>query len=143
MPRRPADNTAITMGDDLVQGTTPGTLVEKVAGQQTVALAWESLPANAAGGQFRALYQKGSLLTPVAQPIFAGQDVWAGGAAATDTIALTGLLATDIVMATMQAKTTSEYVTVAQAAAGQINLKLNTAGANGTTIVNYVVFRPV
>jgi len=139
MPRGPADNTAITMGDDLVQGTTPGTLVEKVAGQQTVALAWESLPANAAGGQFRALYQKGSLLTPVAQPIFAGQDVWAGGAAATDTIAL----ATDIVMATMQAKTTSEYVTVAQAAAGQINLKLNTAGANGTTIVNYVVFRPV
>lgn len=75
----------------------------------------------------------------------AGIHAWAGGAAATDSIAVAGLEPTDIVQATLVARAAAETLVLAANDAGndQIDLTLSANGTNGTTKVAYSVLRAV
>ncbi|MGE4489284.1 MAG: hypothetical protein AB7E95_07060 [Kiritimatiellales bacterium] len=73
-----------------------------------------------------------------------GLHAWAGGAAATDSIAVEGLLATDIVLVTLvaQGANSPTFATgVIDAGNGQIDLTLDQNGEDGVTQVSYAVFR--
>lgn len=74
----------------------------------------------------------------------AGIHTWAGGAATTDSIAVTGLLATDIVLATLVlANSTQQLVkAVNDADNDQIDLTLSANGQNDTCKISYLVLRP-
>lgn len=73
-----------------------------------------------------------------------GIHTWAGGAATTDSISVTGLLATDVVICTLAARASTETLVMAANDAGndQIDLTLSANGTNGTTKVHYAVLRP-
>lgn len=73
----------------------------------------------------------------------AGIHTWAGGAATTDSITVTGILATDVIVATLVARNATETLVLAahDVANGQIDLTLSANGADGTTLISYVVFR--
>jgi hypothetical protein len=75
--------------------------------------------------------------------VAAGIHDWAGGAAATDTIDVAGILETDIVLCTLAAQSASETLELAAAdeADEQIDLTLSANGADGTTKVSYAVLR--
>lgn len=75
--------------------------------------------------------------------VAAGIHDWAGGAATTDSIAVTGLLATDIVLATLVARGGTETLELAgnDADNDQIDLTLSANGTDGTTKVAYAVLR--
>lgn len=77
--------------------------------------------------------------------IAAGIHVWAGGAATADSIAVAGLLETDVVVATLTARASTETLVMAANDAGndQIDLTLGANGTNGTTKINYAVLRPI
>ena len=77
--------------------------------------------------------------TPVA--IFAGTRSWAGGAATTDAVTLTGLLSTDIVVATLRARASTETLVLAVPTADTLTFTLSANGTNTTTKLDYVVFR--
>lgn len=84
---------------------------------------------------------------PVAEPftvLAAGIHAWAGGAATTDSIAVVGLAATDVVQATLVARAATETLVMAANDAGndQIDLTLSAAGTDTTTKVAYCVLRP-
>lgn len=66
---------------------------------------------------------------------------WNGGSATTGSKTITGLLSTDIVVATLAARASTETLVLAVAAAGQINFTLSANGTNTTTKINYVVYR--
>jgi len=70
---------------------------------------------------------------------------WAGGTAATDSIAVVGLLATDIVVATLVARAATETLVMAANDAGndQIDLTLSANGTDSTTKVAYTVLRAI
>ncbi len=82
---------------------------------------------------------------PTHHVVAAGIHAWAGGAAATDSIAVAGLEATDIVQATLVARAAAETLVLAANDAGndQIDLTLSANGTNGTTKVAYSVLRAV
>jgi len=73
----------------------------------------------------------------------AGIHPWAGGAATTDSIAVVGLLATDIVITTLIARASTEtlILSVNDAANDQIDLTLSANGTNTTTKIAYQVLR--
>lgn len=71
----------------------------------------------------------------------AGIYAWNGGAATTGSKTITGLLATDVVQATLHSQGASETLIKAAAAAGQINFTLSANGTDGTTKINYSVLR--
>lgn len=77
------------------------------------------------------------------QIVAAGIHEWAGGAATTDSISVSGLEATDIVLATLTARGAAETLEMAanDAANDQIDLTLSANGTNTTTKINYVVLR--
>jgi hypothetical protein len=77
--------------------------------------------------------------------IASGIHAWAGGAAATDSIAVAGLEATDVVQATLVAQGAAETLVKAvnDAANDQIDLTLSANGTNGTTKVCYTVLRAI
>jgi hypothetical protein len=60
-----------------------------------------------------------------------------------DVLAIAGLLNTDIVLVTLNTQHGAETVTVAQAAAGQINVTLSAAASIGNTKYNVIVKRAV
>lgn len=70
-----------------------------------------------------------------------GIHTWAGGAAATDSISVTGLAAGDTVLATVVANNAGEYLVKAVNDDGndQIDLTLSANGADGTTKICYLV----
>lgn len=74
----------------------------------------------------------------------AGIHTWAGGAATTDSISVSGLLATDIVLVTLVLANSTQYLVKAENDAGndQIDLTLSANGANGTCKLSYLVLRP-
>lgn len=78
-------------------------------------------------------------------PVASGIHDWAGGAAATDSIEVVGLLATDIVIATLVARAGAETLVMAANDAGndQIDLTLSANGTDGTTKVAYTVLRAI
>jgi len=71
-----------------------------------------------------------------------GIHVWAGGAAATDAIAVAGLLTTDVVLITLHTATATELIKSAAAAANQINVVMTANAADTTTKLNWVALRP-
>lgn len=73
-----------------------------------------------------------------------GTHSWAGGAATTDSIAVTGLLSTDLVLCTLTARASTETLVLAvnDHANDQIDLTLSANGTNTTTKIAYVVIRP-
>jgi len=75
----------------------------------------------------------------------AGIHDWAGGAATADSIGVTGILATDVVQATLVARAGSEVLELAAIDAGdeEIDLTLSANGTDTTTKVAYTVFRAV
>ena len=77
--------------------------------------------------------------------VAAGIHAWAGGAAATDSIAVVGLLATDVVQCTLVARAGAEVLEQAVNDAGndQIDLTLSANGTNATTNVAYAVLRAI
>jgi len=76
--------------------------------------------------------------------VAAGIHTWAGGAAATDTIAVAGLLDTDLVFAQLTTKSGTQYLVSAinNAAGDTINITLSANGANGGEKITYMVIRP-
>lgn len=75
----------------------------------------------------------------------AGVYSWAGGSATTASIAVDGLLATDTVLCTLQARASTETLVLAvnDAANDQIDLTLSANGTNTTTKIAYAVLRAV
>lgn len=73
----------------------------------------------------------------------AGIHSWAGGAATADSIAVAGLVATDIVLCTLIARASTETLVMAANDAGndQIDLTLSANGTNTTTKIAYAVLR--
>lgn len=92
---------------------------------------------NATGG----VWKKDS--TGTHEVIAAGIHDWAGGAATTDSISITGLLSTDIVVCTLVARAGAEVLELAVNDDGndQIDLTLSANGTNGTTKISYQVLR--
>lgn len=71
----------------------------------------------------------------------AGIYAWNGGAATTGSKTITGLLATDVVVATLHSQGAAETLVKAAAASGQINFTLSANGTDTTTKINYTVLR--
>lgn len=84
-------------------------------------------------------------IKPTHRVIAAGIYTWAGGAATTASIAVTGLEATDIVQATLVARASTETLVLAanDAVNDQIDLTLSANGTDGTTKVAYSVLRAI
>lgn len=76
--------------------------------------------------------------------IATGIHTWAGGAATSDSIAVSGLEATDIIHVNLIARASTETLVLAANDAGndQIDLTLSANGTNGTTKLSYTVIRP-
>jgi hypothetical protein len=73
--------------------------------------------------------------------IFAGVRTWAGGSATTDAVTLTGLLTTDTVIATLNARASTETLVLAAPTADTLTFTLSANGTNGTTKISYAVYR--
>jgi hypothetical protein len=69
----------------------------------------------------------------------AGTHTWAGGADTTDSIAIAGLLATDVILVT--SATGPAVVSAVKGSGAAIDVTLATAGTDGTTKLNYGVLR--
>jgi hypothetical protein len=101
-----------------------------------------ALPASRNAAELKALLG----LTPSTHVVIAaGIHEWAGGAAATDSIAVVGLLETDVVQATLVARAGAEVLELAANDAGndQIDLTLSANGTDGTTKVAWSVLRAI
>jgi len=134
------NGTDIAIGDAL-EPAAAGKLVKKVAGP-TVAIALEAC--TDVDDVIRVKYVDP---LPVGSHVVvaAGIHDWAGGAATADTIAVAGLLVTDIVLCTLIARAAAEVLIMAanNAAADTIDLTLSANGTNTTTKVNWAVLRAV
>lgn len=131
------NGTDVAVGD-LLQPAADGKLVKQTTGK-AVAVALEAC--TDADDQIRVKYLGRENFDG---RVFAtGIHEWAGGTATTDSIAVTGLLATDIVLCTLTARAATETLVLAvnDAANDQIDLTLSANGTNATTKVNYVVLR--
>lgn len=75
--------------------------------------------------------------------VAAGIHDWAGGAATTDSISVDGLLATDVVICSLNARAATETLALAvnDAANDQIDLTLSANGTDTTTKIAYLVLR--
>lgn len=83
---------------------------------------------------------------PSHRVVAAGVHAWAGGAAATDSIAVTGLEATDVVVVNIQARGSGNPTSVIgtnDAANDQIDLVMDQNGEDGVTKIGYAVLRAV
>lgn len=135
------DGTDVAVGDEL-EVYTDGTVIKQASGVP-VGIALEA--ATLVGQQFRAYLYPAPQLQNTATVVAAGIHSWAGGAATTDSISVVGLAATDVVIATLTARASTEtLVLVANDHANdQIDLTLSANGTDTTTKVNYLVLRPV
>lgn len=102
-----------------------------------------ALEAAAADGNVIRVAYIGGLAGVPFDIVTAGIHSWAGGAATTDSIAVTGLAAGDVVVASLAARASTEtLVLVANDHANdQIDLTLSANGTNTTTKIHYVVLR--
>lgn len=75
--------------------------------------------------------------------VAAGIHDWAGGASTTDSISVTGLEATDVVICSLVARASTETLELAEndAANDQIDLTLSANGTDTTTKISYLVLR--
>lgn len=130
------NGTDIAIGDEL-EAFAGGKLVKRVAGP-VVAIALEAC--TAAEDQIRVKYLPGGNSFRI---IAAGIHTWAGGVAVADSIAVVGLLPTDIVLATLVARSATQTLVVAlnDEANDQIDLTLSANGANCSEKIAYAVLR--
>ena len=102
-----------------------------------------ALPAIRNAAELKALLG----LTPSTHVVVAaGNHAWAGGAAATDSIAVVGLLATDIVLVNIAARgagNPTSVIGVNDAGNDQIDLLMDQNGENGVTKIAYTVLRAI
>lgn len=130
------NGTDVAIGDEL-EALAGGKLVKRVAGP-AVAIALEACTAD--GDQIRVKYlPQGNSFRIVA----AGIHTWAGGVATTDSIAVTGLLATDIVLTSLVLRSATQTLvsSVNDEGNDQIDLTLSANGANGGEKIAYAVIR--
>lgn len=132
------NGTDVAVGD-LLQPAADGKLVKQTTGP-AVAVALEACADE--DDQIRVKYLGGEIGAGK-RIIAAGIHTWAGGAATTDSISVTGLEATDVVLCTLTARAATETLVLAanDAANDQIDLTLSANGTNATTKVNYLVIR--
>jgi hypothetical protein len=128
-------NTDVAVGDTL-EAAADGKLVKLAAGLAE-AVALEAC--SDLNDQIRAVFLPNTGFKVVA----AGIHTWAGGAAVADSIAVAGLVATDIVVCTLTARAAAETLILAvnDHANDQIDLTLSANGTNGTTKINWLVLR--
>lgn len=130
------NGTDIAIGDEL-EALADGKLGKRVAAP-VVAIALEACTQD--GDQIRVKYlPSGNSFRIVA----AGIHTWAGGVATTDSINVAGLVATDIVLATLVQRSASQTLVVSlnDEANDQIDLTLSANGANGGEKIAYAVLR--
>lgn len=130
------NGTDVAVGDEL-EAFAGGKLVKRVAGP-AVAIALQAC-ANAED-RIRVKYlPNGNGFRVIA----AGIHAWAGGVATTDSIAVVGLEATDIVIATLVLRSGTQQLSLSvnDAANDQIDLTLSANGANGGEKIAYAVLR--
>lgn len=85
-------------------------------------------------------------ILPTHRIVAAGVHTWAGGAAATDSIAVTGLEATDVVLVNIQARGSGNPTSVIgtnDAGNDQIDLVMDQNGEDDVTKIGYAVLRAV
>lgn len=131
-----ANGTDVAIGDEL-QAAADGKLAKLTTGP-AVAVALEACTDENDVIRVRYYPSTGGF-----RCIAAGIHTWAGGAATADSIAVTGLVATDVVVCTLIARASTETLVLAanDAANDQIDLTLSANGTNGTTKLSYAVFR--
>lgn len=129
-------NTDIAVGDE-VQAAADGKIVKLSAGP-AVGVALEA--GSDDGDIIRVKYYPNPGTFKV---VAAGIHDWAGGAATTGSIAVVGLVATDIVLCTLVARASTETLVMAvnDHANDQIDLTLSANGTNTTTKISYAVLR--
>lgn len=134
------NTTAVVAGDSL-EAASDGRLVKRVSGA-VIAVAISGCSTENA--YFQAVYVDPGSSGGDFPVVAAGIHTWAGGAATTDSIAVVGLLSTDIVIATIAARASTESLVLVANDGGndQIDLTLSANGTNGTTKIHYVVLRP-
>jgi hypothetical protein len=129
---------AITKGALVYPAASGKVSATATGGNAPIGFALEAASGN--NSQIRVIY---TTFTPGSQIFAAGIHTWAGGAATTDSISVTGLVATDVVICTLTARASTETLVMAvnDEANDQIDLTLSANGTNGTTKINYVVIR--
>lgn len=129
------NGTDVAVGDRL-EAAADGKLI-KLATGLAEAVALESC--TDADDRIRAVFLPNTGFSIVA----AGTHVWAGGVAVADSIAIPGLVPTDIVLCTLTARAGAETLLLAvnDHANDQIDLTLSANGTNGTTRISYLVLR--
>lgn len=136
------DNTAISQYAE-IQAAADGKVVKKTTGV-AIGRVLDEVPANSNGGRVRVIYYThANPADPANKVVAAGIHAWAGGTATTDSIAVTGLLATDVVLCTLVGRAATETLVLAvnDANNDQIDLTLSANGTDGTTKVSYLVIR--
>lgn len=130
------DGTNIAIGDE-IEASANGKVI-KLGSGPAIGVALEAGTDEDDVIRVRYYSAKGSF-----KVIAAGIHSWAGGTATTDSIAVTGLLATDIVLCTLIARAATETLALAANDAGndQIDLTLSANGTDTTTKVAYAVLR--
>jgi hypothetical protein len=132
----------VSAANSLLANATAG-----AARPRSLAVAEARLIGRLAGGNVAGLTaaQVNALLGSSHIVVAAGIHVWAGGAAATDSIAVVGLLAGDVIQTTLVARAGAEVLELAVNDAGndQIDLTLSANGTDGTTKVAYSVLRAI
>jgi hypothetical protein len=134
------DSTAVVAGDDLEAGTN-GRVVKRVSGAKIGVAIGGCSTENA---YFQVVYTDPDSSGGAYPIVAAGIYTWNGGAATTASISVAGLLVTDVVIATLAARASTETLVLVANDGGndQIDLTLSANGTNGTTKIHYVVLRP-
>jgi hypothetical protein len=79
----------------------------------------------------------------VGKLVGAVRHVWAGGAAATDDVTVPGVAATDVIVATLNARNSTQTLILAERqAADTVRVTLSANGQDDTCIISVLVFRP-
>ena len=98
---------------------------------------------NNSGTITQVINQDGSLATGVTSHVvkFAAEDTWTGSGAS-KAITVTGALATDIVVATIQsAPSEAAYIASAAVTANTVTITLSTANTSNDAVIAYQVIR--
>lgn len=129
-------DTDIAVGDE-IEAAADGKIV-KLATGPAIGVALEA--GSDTGDVIRVKYYG---IQPNFRVVAAGIHTWAGGVATTDSIAVAGLLATDIVLCTLIQRSGAQTLVMAANDAGndQIDLTLSANGANGGEKIAYAVLR--
>jgi hypothetical protein len=81
--------------------------------------------------------------TDIGRPIAMIRHAWAGGAETTDDITVPGVAATDVIVATLNARNSTQTLVLAERqAADTVRVTLSVNGQDDTCVISLLVFRP-